>query len=130
MLPVTMKLPGDRYWYLLRRREWIPNQEGGVPKPERTHRGFAGAEPGAGRHNRPSALNGPSKRRAVHHVTNGSGQPISSNMPSAKTMLNVYQRQVADSRGAGLAGLNEQARLSPTIRALLEVVDQDHDPRR
>jgi hypothetical protein len=51
-------------------------------------------------------------------------------MPSAKTMLTVYQRQVAEARGAGMAGLNEQARLSPTIRALLDVVDADHDPRR
>jgi hypothetical protein len=51
-------------------------------------------------------------------------------MPSAKTMLSVYQHQLAASRGAGMAGLNEQARLSPTIRALIEVVDADHDPRR
>jgi hypothetical protein len=51
-------------------------------------------------------------------------------MPSAKTMLHVYQRLLAGSRGAGMAGLNEQARLSPTIRALIEVVDADHDPRR
>ena len=51
-------------------------------------------------------------------------------MPSAKTMLTVYQRQIAASRGAGMAGLNEQARLSPTIRALIEIVDADHDPRR
>jgi hypothetical protein len=51
-------------------------------------------------------------------------------MPSATTMLQVYQRQVSASRGAGMAGLNEQARLSPMIRALLDVVDQDHDPRR
>jgi len=52
------------------------------------------------------------------------------NMPSAETMLHIYQRQVAASRGAGMAGLNEQARLSPMIRALIEVVDEDHDPRR
>jgi hypothetical protein len=51
-------------------------------------------------------------------------------MPSATTMLSVYQHQITASRGAGMAGLNEQARLSPTIRALLEVVDADHDPRR
>ena len=51
-------------------------------------------------------------------------------MPSAETMLSCYQRQVADSRGAGLAGLGEHARLSGTIRALLSVVDDDHDPRR
>jgi hypothetical protein len=51
-------------------------------------------------------------------------------MPNAKTMLTVYQRQIAASRGAGMAGLNEQARLSPTIRALIEVIDADHDPRR
>ena len=50
-------------------------------------------------------------------------------MPSAKTMLEIYRRQVHASRGAGLAGLNEQARLAETIRALADVVDQDHDPR-
>ena len=53
-----------------------------------------------------------------------------SNMPSAKTMLHVYQRQIAASRGAGMAGLNEQARLSPTVRALIHVVNSDYDPRR
>jgi hypothetical protein len=52
------------------------------------------------------------------------------NMPDAKTMLHAYQRQVAVSRGAGLAGVGEQARLAPTIRALLDVVNDDHDPRR
>ena len=51
-------------------------------------------------------------------------------MPSAKTMLHVYQRQIAASRGAGMAGLNEQAKLAPTIRALLDVVNDDYDPRR
>jgi hypothetical protein len=51
-------------------------------------------------------------------------------MPSAKTMLTVYQQQVVASRGAGLAGLNEQAKLSPTIRALIDVVNADYDPRR
>jgi hypothetical protein len=51
-------------------------------------------------------------------------------MPSAKTMLHGYQHQLAASRGAGMTGVNEQARLSPTIRALLVVVDDDHDPRR
>jgi len=51
-------------------------------------------------------------------------------MPSATTMLTVYQHQVRESRGAGLAGLSEQARLSGTIRALLDVVNEDHDPRR
>jgi hypothetical protein len=55
---------------------------------------------------------------------------MSSIMPSAKTMLTVYQRQVADARGAGMAGLNEQAKLSPTIRALIDVVNADYDPRR
>ena len=39
-------------------------------------------------------------------------------------------RRDRSARGAGLAGLSEQARLSPTIRALLEVIDADHDPRR
>jgi hypothetical protein len=51
-------------------------------------------------------------------------------MPDAKTMLHMYQRQLADSRGAGLAGVAEQARLSHTIRALLDVVNDDYDPRR
>jgi hypothetical protein len=51
-------------------------------------------------------------------------------MPSARTMLNVYRAQIAASRGAGLAGVGVQARLGPTIRALLVVVDDDHDPRR
>jgi hypothetical protein len=55
---------------------------------------------------------------------------MSSIMPSAKTMLTAYQLQVDASRGAGMAGLNEQARLSPTIRALLDVVNADYDPRR
>jgi hypothetical protein len=50
-------------------------------------------------------------------------------MPSAMTMLNTYQRQLADARGAGLAGVTEQARLAGTIRALLDVVNDDHDPR-
>ena len=44
-------------------------------------------------------------------------------------MLDCYQRQVADARGAGLAGLDAHARLSGTIRALISVVDDDHDPR-
>jgi hypothetical protein len=51
-------------------------------------------------------------------------------MPSARTMLDSYQRQVHATRGAGMAGLGEQARLAPTIRALIEVVNEDHDPRR
>ena len=51
-------------------------------------------------------------------------------MPNASTMLSAYQRQVRAAAGAGLAGLETQARLSPTIRALLDVVDDDHDPRR
>ena len=50
-------------------------------------------------------------------------------MPSAQTMLAHYQHQVRVSRGAGLAGLAEQARLSGTIRALIDVVNEDHDPR-
>jgi hypothetical protein len=45
-------------------------------------------------------------------------------------MLQVYQRQLADSRGAGLAGVAELARLSSTIRALLDIVNDDYDPRR
>ncbi len=45
-------------------------------------------------------------------------------------MLQVYQRQLADSRGAGLTGVAELARLSSTIRALLNVVNDDYDPRR
>jgi hypothetical protein len=51
------------------------------------------------------------------------------NMPSARTMLDSYQRQITASRGAGLHGIGEQARLAPTIRALLDVVDKDYDPR-
>jgi hypothetical protein len=51
-------------------------------------------------------------------------------MPSAQTMLEHYRSQVTASRGAGLAGVGEQARLGPTIRALLAVVDDDHDPRK
>jgi hypothetical protein len=51
-------------------------------------------------------------------------------MPSAHTMLRIYQQQLADSRGAGLTGVAAQARLSGTIRALLDVVDDDYDPRR
>jgi hypothetical protein len=50
-------------------------------------------------------------------------------MPSALTMLDCYQRQLAASRGAGLAGVGEQARLSGTIRALIDVVNEDFDPR-
>lgn len=50
-------------------------------------------------------------------------------MPNATTMLSVYRRQVHAARGAGMAGLNEQARLAPTIRALIDVVNDDHDPR-
>jgi hypothetical protein len=44
-------------------------------------------------------------------------------------MLDSYREQVRSARGAGLAGLAEQARLSGTIRALTDVVDEDHDPR-
>ena len=51
-------------------------------------------------------------------------------MPSAHTMLKGYQAQIAATRGAGMAGVGEQARLAPTVRALLEVVNDDHDPRR
>lgn len=51
-------------------------------------------------------------------------------MPTAKTMLTAYQRQVRAASAAGLAGLDEQARLAGTIRALLDVVNDDHDPRR
>jgi hypothetical protein len=51
-------------------------------------------------------------------------------MPSAKTMLDSYRHQVRASRGAGLAGLAEQARLMDAISALIDVVDADHDPRR
>lgn len=55
---------------------------------------------------------------------------MSTNMPNAKTMLDGYRSQLAATRGAGLAGLDEQARLAPTIRALLTVVNEDFDPRR
>jgi hypothetical protein len=64
------------------------------------------------------------------YVTNAFGAPMCKDMPSAKTMLHVYQGQIAASRGAGMAGLNEQAKLSPTIRALIDVINDDYDPRR
>lgn len=51
-------------------------------------------------------------------------------MPNASTMLSVYRRQIEAARGAGLTAWSEQARLAPTIRALIDVVDADHDPRR
>jgi hypothetical protein len=51
-------------------------------------------------------------------------------MPSAHTMLKGYQAQIAATRGAGMVGVGEQARLAPTVRALIEVVNDDHDPRR
>jgi hypothetical protein len=51
-------------------------------------------------------------------------------MPSAKTMLELYRSQITAARGAGLAGVHEQARLGATIRALLSVVDDDYDPRK
>jgi hypothetical protein len=51
------------------------------------------------------------------------------NMPSARTMLDCYQAQISATRGAGMAGLGEQARLAPTVRALLDVVNEDYDPR-
>ena len=51
-------------------------------------------------------------------------------MPSAQTMLSHYQHQVQAKRGAGQAGLAEQAQLGGVIRALIDVVNDDHDPRR
>jgi hypothetical protein len=54
---------------------------------------------------------------------------LSPNMPNALTMLDCYQRQLADSRGAGLHGVGERARLGGTIRALIDVVNADYDPR-
>ena len=51
-------------------------------------------------------------------------------MPSAETMLEHYRSQIHAARGSGLAGVGEQARLGATIRALLAVVDDDHDPRK
>jgi hypothetical protein len=50
-------------------------------------------------------------------------------MPSALTMLQHYERHLAASRGAGLAGVNERARLAGTIQALANVVNNDFDPR-
>ena len=44
-------------------------------------------------------------------------------------MLDAYRSQVDASRGAGLTGVTEHTRLVGVIRALLEVVDEDHDPR-
>ncbi len=51
-------------------------------------------------------------------------------MPNAITMLSAYRHQIRAAAGSGLAGLEQQARLSGTIRALLDVVNDDHDPRR
>jgi hypothetical protein len=51
-------------------------------------------------------------------------------MPNAQTMLHAYQHHVHASRGAGLQAWAEQARLGGTIRALIDVVNDDHDPRR
>ncbi len=51
-------------------------------------------------------------------------------MPNASTMLSAYQHQVRAARGAGLAGLEPAGPPVPTIRALLDVVNDDHDPRR
>jgi hypothetical protein len=45
-------------------------------------------------------------------------------------MLEHYRSQVSAARGHGMTGVNEQARLGATIRALLDVVDEDYDPRR
>ena len=50
-------------------------------------------------------------------------------MPNALTMLDCYQRQLAATRGAGMTGVTEQARLGGTIRALIDVVNEDYDPR-
>jgi hypothetical protein len=50
-------------------------------------------------------------------------------MPTASTMLTAYRQQIRVAAGSGLAGLEAQARLSGTLRALLDVVDADHDPR-
>jgi hypothetical protein len=44
-------------------------------------------------------------------------------------MLKGYQAQISAARGAGMAGVGEQARLAPTVRALLDVVNDDYDPR-
>lgn len=44
-------------------------------------------------------------------------------------MLEHYRSQIAAARGAGLTGVAEQARLGATIRALLDVVNRDYDPR-
>jgi hypothetical protein len=44
-------------------------------------------------------------------------------------MLDSYRRQLAATRGAGLAGVGEHARLSPTLNALQSVIDEDYDPR-
>jgi hypothetical protein len=50
-------------------------------------------------------------------------------MPTALTMLRLYERQLVTSRGAGLAGIDELARLSGTIQALQRIVNDDYDPR-
>ena len=137
LLPATMKLLGDWNWYLPRWLQWIPELDHGesaAPKAERSparlRRRGAASPPPPRSHHRPTVRERPAHVAGRFRVTKRACEPMCSNMPSAKTMLSVYQRQVAASRGAGMAGLNEQARLSPTIRALIEVVDADHDPRR
>jgi RND superfamily putative drug exporter len=47
LLPASMKLLGDWNWYLPRWLQWIPelDVEGTSAKPERTPRGYGGAEP-------------------------------------------------------------------------------------
>ena len=99
LLPATMKLLGDWNWYLPRWLQWIPELDiEGDAAPRRSARAAAWAP------RRP-----PPRRRSPTTTTTPSGpppggplcacneaiaRPIYSNMPSAKTMLTVYQHQV------------------------------------
>lgn len=51
-------------------------------------------------------------------------------MPSAQTMLDAHKAIVNANRGAGLAGLTVQAEQASAIKALTELVNSDHDPRK
>lgn len=50
-------------------------------------------------------------------------------MPSAETILAATKAAILAARGSGNAGLATVAHLGPQVRALIEVVDHDHDPR-
>lgn len=50
-------------------------------------------------------------------------------MPTAATMLEAHQKAIAFQKGAGQMGLAAQAEHGPAVRALLEIVNTDNDPR-